>query len=440
MTQRLVRLVPAVMVIFACLSLAARADGGIVQGQVMNGTAGAAGTLQNLPVRLYLFSGNTLSDTKRATTDAQGAFRFEGVPTGNAWAAVATVEYAGVEYQSRMLDLSTGTDFNGDVTVYETTAGDSALKIDRSHLIVEMGIGQLEVTELVILNNAGDRTYVGAEEVVPNRMATARLALPTGATDVSFSTEELAGAMVRTGEGFVDTRPVIPGQQQYVLSYALPCEGSTYNLTKPTIYQTTAIDVLVDAPGAEVSAAALERLGTRQAEGRAYEHLAGSALDKGADVTIRFTGLGQPSAAQAARANAGSAVEGGNSPWWLDLAPLLALAALTPLVVVHLRRQDEEPWPLPQRQTASAVLAERERMLGAIADLDERYEAGQLDEGAYRKQRQAVKDELSNLMLSPQGRESDSKARRDARAARDARDDRSRKEVRARGGAAQRRP
>ncbi|HOG47977.1 MAG TPA: hypothetical protein PLB78_15215, partial [Anaerolineae bacterium] len=303
MTKRLLRLVPAVLALFVCLSAAVHAQSGVVQGQVLNGTAGVAATLQGLPVRLYLFSGNTLKDTKRGTTDAQGAFRFEGVQTGSNWIALATVEYAAVEYQGHPLDLSVGTDFNSDITVYETTTDDAALKVERSHLIVEMGIGQLEVTELIILNNTGDRTYAGNEEVVPNRTATARLALPAGATDVSFSSEEVAGAMVRTGQGFVDTRPVIPGQQQYVLSYALPCEASRYNLVKPIIYPTAAIDVLVDAPGSQVNASGLERLGTRQAEGRAYQHLGGSAIAAGADITISFGGLGQPSAAQAARAS-----------------------------------------------------------------------------------------------------------------------------------------
>lgn len=424
-----------------CLPLTAHAQaGGVVQGQVINGTAGTAPKLAGLQVRLYLFSGNTLKETRKADSNAQGAFRFDTVPTGSAWTAITSVEYAGVEYEGKPLDLTNGTDFSSDVTIYETTTEDQALKVDRSHLIIEMGVGQLEVTELVVLNNTGDRTYVGSQEVVPNRRATARVALPTGASDVSFSSEDVGGAMVRTGEGFVDTRPIIPGTQQYVLSYALPAEGSTYNLTKPIAYPTAAIDVLVDAPGAEVNAPSLNRLGVRQAEGRDYQHLGGQSLQKGADLTIRFTGLGQPSSAQTSRQGSSGSVGTAQTPWWLNLVPLVALVALAPIVVLRLRRQDSEPWPLPRRQTATAIQSERDRLLAAITELDERYEAGQLDEGAYRKQRQAVKDELINLMLSPQSRESDAKGDRDARATRGARDDRSRKEIRTRGGAAQRRP
>jgi len=438
--KRLGFLVLAVAALLVGLTFTARADGVVVQGQVVNGTAGTAPTLSGLQVRLYLFSGNTLKETRRATTNAQGAYRFDGVPTGSAWAGVVAVEYAGVEYEGSPVDLSGGTDLASDITIYDTTTDDKALRIDRSHLIVEMGVGQLEVTELVVLNNTGDRTYIGSQEVVPNRRATARVPLPPGASDVSFASEELANVMVRTGEGLVDTRPIIPGQQQYVLSYALPCEGSTYNLTKPIAYATTAIDVLVDVPGAEVSAPNLERLGVRQAEGRSYQHLGGQSLPRGTDLTIRFTGLGRPSSAQAGRQASGAAVGTPESPWWLNLVPLLAAVALAPMVVVRLRQPESEPWPLPRRRTAVAVQAERDRLLAAITELDEQYEAGQLEESAYRKQRQAVKDELINLMLSPQSRESDAKRDPGGRGARSPRDEGPRKEVRPRGGALGGRP
>ena len=278
--SRIVRLTLAVIVGLLLVSIAVQAEVGLVQGQVINGTAGADTALGGLPVRLYLFSGNTLKDTQRTTTDAQGVFRFESVPTGSGRVGVAVVEYGGVEYESGLLDLSVGTDFNADIAVYETTVDASSLAVERSHLIIETGSGQLEVTEMVILSNVGDRTYIGSEEVIPGRRATALVLLPAGATDVTFSSAEVASAMVRTGRGFVDTRPIVPGQHEYVLSYALPCEGSTYNLLKPVAYPTTALDVLIAAPGVEVDAPALEELGTREASGASYLHLAGHSLDR----------------------------------------------------------------------------------------------------------------------------------------------------------------
>lgn len=415
--NRTVRLWLAVLAGLLFLASVAYADSGVVQGQVINGTAGAAAALGGLPVSLYLFSGNELKDTQRTTTDAQGVFRFEAVPTGGGRAAVAVVEYGGVEYESELLDLSMGTDFNGDIAVYETTTDDSALTVERSHLIIEMGSGQLEVTEMIIVDNAGDRSYVGSEEVIPDRRATARVPLPAGATDVSFASSEVASAMVRTGQGFVDTRPIVPGQYEYVLSYALPCEGSTYSLVKPVGYSTAAMDVLVAAPGAEVDAPALERLGTREASGASYLQLGGRSLSKGTDVVIRFSGLGQPVARQAPGAEGASAPAGAApESWWWHIAPALALAALVPVLIVHLRRERGPSRPLQARQAAAVIETECDRLLAHMAELDERYEAGGLGKASYRRQRASDRRQLVDLMFSAQGEQSDSCSIESARA------------------------
>ena len=443
MTRQSVRLLLAALTLLAAASPGAHAQGGVVQGQVVNGTVGGTAALSDLPVRLYLFSGDQLKDTRRTSTDSQGVFRFEGVPTGAAWTAQAVVEYMRVEYGSKPLDLAAGTDFNGDIVVYDTTTDDSALRVDHAHLIVHRAQGQLEVTEIVRLINGGDRTYVGSQEVIPQRRATARLALPAGATDVLFPSSEVGSAMVRTGQGFVDTRPVIPGRQDYMLSYALSCGGSTYNLLKPILYPTAVLDLLV-AEGIEVNAPAMERLGTREAPGVTYTYLTARSLSKGNDLMIRFSGLDQAPVTPGEAARGLSAGSVRREGLWhqaaLGTVPLAALAALALLLIACLRRPEAESWPLAARQTVPAVQSERERLIAGLALLDERYEAGELDLPAYRRQREAEKSRLLYLLLSPQGKESEARRDERARAARRRAGARAGKAVRARGRAPQRRP
>lgn len=436
--MRSARLALVAFLLLACWQIVARAEGGVVQGQVVNGTEGGAITINGLPVRLYLFSGGALKDTRRAITDAQGKFRFEGLPTGSGWSALATVEYAGIEYESGALDLSSGADLNADVAVYETTTDDSALKIEQRHLIVEMGPGQLEVTEYLILANTGDHSYIGSQEVIPNRRATARLALPSGATDVSFDPPELASALVRTGQGLVDTRPVIPGRQEYMLSYVLPVEGPTYNLLLPVLYPVDALDVLLNVPGAEVSAPSLERGGMREASGTTYLYFAGHSLNRGNDVALRLSGLGRPAPPAGETTAVGAAAGIVQRGWGWESVPLATLVALGGLLIVRLRRG----LFVESEQAAAAVETERKRLLAAIVDLDERYEAGEVEESAYRRQRQAKKKRLLNLVLGLQsrgmGRESAGAGR--ARASARRTDVRRRKEVRAHPRPVRRRP
>lgn len=435
--------IPFALVVLAALlalPLPVRADDGVVQGQVINCTTGADAVLQGLPVRLFLYSGNALKQTLETTTDGRGIFRFSGVPTGGGWTAVANVEYLGVEYGSVLLDLSAGTDYNGDILVYETTADDSALRVVRSHMIIEMGAGELEVTEMVVLVNDGDRTFVGSEEIVPGKRATARVPLPAGATDVSVTTPPAASAMIRTGDGLADTRPVVPGEHEYVVSYALPCDGPTYSLLKPIQYPTDALDVLVATPGASVDAPLLERLGIRETSGATYEHLGGRSLERGTEVVLRFRGLKQ--AATAERSPVG-AIEppaaAGPVPWTWGLVPLGAWALLGLAVALHLRRTGAEPLSLVPARASQVMAKEVRRLVGSIADLDERYDAGELEEGRYQKRRGELVERLIGLLSSSQPAESHAQHRAVV-SGRGRGGDRARKAVRPDRGAGRRRP
>jgi hypothetical protein len=422
------------------LPLPARAENGVVQGQVINSTAGSNTVLEGLPVRLFLYSGNTLRDTLETVTDGRGIFRFSNVPAGGGWTAVARVEYLGVEYGSVLLDLSVGTDFNGDILVYETTSDDSALRVERSHLIIEMGVGQLEVTEMIVLVNDGDRTYVGSEEVVPGKRATARVLLPAGATDVSVTTPQAASAMVRTGDGLADTRPVVPGQHEYVVSYALACDGPTFSLLKPVLYPTDALDVLVAAPGADVDAPVLERLGTRETSGATYEHLRGRSLPGDTDVVLRFRGLRQPASVERDASRLQEVpVRAEPAPWTWGLLPLGTWALLALAVAHHLQRTKEEPLCPAAARTSVVMAKEARRVVGSIADLDERYDAGGLEETRYHTRRRELVERLLALLQSSRSGERHEERGRGASGAR-SRGDRSRKAVRTSRGAVRRRP
>jgi hypothetical protein len=326
------------------------------------------------------------------------------VPAQAGHLAVASVSYGGVDYQSASIDLSAETGISSDITVYETTTDSASLSVERSHLIVRMGTGQLEVIEWVILVNKGDRSYIGSEEVVPGRRVTVLLPLPTGATDVSFDDSAVAAALVRTGQGYVDTRPITPGTHEYLFSYALPCHGPTYDLLKPIAYPITALDVLIAAPGAEIDAPALEEKGSKQVTGTTYLYLAGRSLAAGSELALHFKNLGPaatPGDGNIESAPAATAIA--REPWWpLPLAALTLLSILG-MVWLHLHRQRASSLPRNERPTGD-LEAECDRLLAALADLDETYEAAGIDEDRYRRQREEIKARLRALLPHVPGR------------------------------------
>ncbi|MGQ9682586.1 MAG: carboxypeptidase-like regulatory domain-containing protein [Anaerolineae bacterium] len=389
-------LLPALAALFLLGHVvSSQADGGVVEGQVVNGTAEHIVALSGLDVQLHLFAGSTMKETRHALTDDQGMYRFENVPTGAPWVAFVVVEYAGAEYESEEIDLSADQHANANVVVYDATTLDAAIRVERRHLIVEMGMGQLEVTESLMLANDGDRTYVGSSEVLPARRGTVEILLPQGSTGVTFSSAEARAAMVRTARGLVDLRPMPPGQREYVLSYALPCPTTALSLTIGSPYPTSAIDLLLAVPGARVMVSTLQPLGTRDASGATYLYFAGRDLDRGAVVTVDMTGLGQPASERVGVVSAGPPIAVPGPRWW-SLAPWLAALGLAAALAWRLAN----PTQGGQAGEEPGIDAgdEEARLLAAIAELDDRYDAGELDERWYRKRREQARQAALAVM------------------------------------------
>ena len=78
----------------------ARAQGsGVLEGEVVNGTAGGPEIGATLAVALHVFQGDAKVSTLETTTDAEGHFRFEGLDTDPGLEYWPEVTYLGVDYR-----------------------------------------------------------------------------------------------------------------------------------------------------------------------------------------------------------------------------------------------------------------------------------------------------------------------------------------------------
>ena len=112
--------------------------------------------------------------------------------------------------------------------------------------------------------------------------------------------------------------------------------------------------------------------------GQTYGHLSGEGLAAGNALAINIS---SPSSA------------GGPGLYWLvPLVIVVAAAVFTPLYLVRRRRLR----PVP----AGGAADRRQQLLNEIAELDDSFEAGQINEEAYHARRDAMKAELRALMQS----------------------------------------
>jgi mono/diheme cytochrome c family protein len=343
-------------------------------GQVTNGTTHQGLPDQTVTVQTYL--GTTLSGQQTTVTDGQGNFKLLGAPLSASQSVVALVTYLGVTYSSGLQQGPSGSaSISLPLTVYDTTTDASFLSMDREHVFVESlpDQGMLRVGVLAIFSNPGQRTVVASQaggEILA-------FDLPRGARNLQFEGGTFGARYRSTSSGFTDTQPVLPGSgsHQVLYSFDLPARRTT-TLSFPVRYPMAG-EVVVVPQTLKVQSEQVVDSGSQQIQGAAYELYAGGALSPGQtlDLTVRDTSQ--------------STVRFGSPASLPILVGAGALAcALLGAAVYGWRRQ---------RFRAGALASaphDREGLLRSIAALDDAYEAGELEEEAYRNRRQELKARL----------------------------------------------
>jgi hypothetical protein len=357
-------------------------------GALVNGTSGAQ-TPGNLPVTLYALSpdGSALMYTRTTTTDAGGHFAFDQIDGSTPIMYGLQVQYLKVTYTSDALTFAHGgLTLTVPITVYEMTGDVSGVRVEQMHTFFDYsGPGSVMIGQLFIVSNSSDRAYLAADGT------SLKFPLPKGATNVRFMDGELGGRYRATDDGFADTEAVIPGTgtTQILVSYDLAYDGTKLDLNWKMPYAIKSINVLIPEGNAKLTSAQLTRADVRPTQGGNMVNFVGSDIAAGQSVAIQLAGA--ISAVPAGESPVGSVTA---SPVLIVAAALL-LVAVAIVAFVWLRQRQRAAL---MEQEAVDVEASQDELLDAIAALDDDFEAGQIQEADYRRQRAELKAELVELM------------------------------------------
>ena len=382
----------------ALLSPVALAQGeGVIEAQVVNGTEGG-GPVKGLAITLHAFQGMVDElDPQTAVADLEGRVRFERLDTSPEIVYVLSATYADVDYDSLPLSFEEEgeTTLTTALEVYEVTESldDAAIQVERMHMFVDFQDGAMSVGELFIFTNSSDRAFVGVRDPQLGQRVTLRFALPEGATDLRLQMGGEGDRYVVAKDGLADTEAVRPGTSQqvlygYTLSYG---EADTFDYVRSLLYPN--LNILVPRVGVDVVSDQVELSEIRTVEGQTYLNLNGKNYAAGDELAVRFAGL-RYIARQSPTSNA---AQKGLDPKWIALG-LAALALVGGLIYPSLRGPRKA---LSVGQPVEEADARLTRLLQAIADLDDAFEADGMDKASYRKQRQALKSEALALTREP---------------------------------------
>jgi hypothetical protein len=344
-----------------------------VVGYIVNGTAGAS-TPGNLPITFYVFPGGTGNTvvTQTLQSDAQGRFVVDNVQASHGDLIAAGTTYKELQFHSVPVPFAGQLSMTMPITIYESTTDASKIQIETLHIVVMPDANSLQVSEIYVLSNSGDRWVAGMGQPIMH------LGLPSGAQNFAADPNSMQpDTLVPNGDGldYYDVVPVGSGTAQIIYQYSLP--GGSAVLDRPLFQNVGRVNVLIEGdPGqVNVSSPQLTSAGSQPIQGQTYQLYQGVNLASGQTLSIKI-------------GSSGAAIN------W----PIVA-----GIVLIIIGAIGVGLWLRSRRKLAGATLdldESREALIDRIAALDDDFEAGQIDQIDYNARRTRLKAKLLKLMQS----------------------------------------
>jgi len=342
---------------------------GRISGRVINRTAGSVAP-PDLDVTLHGFDGDQESVTQTQRLGNGGAFTFDGIEPTVGRVYVVTADYQDVLYASDIGELPISADLELPLVVYETTAAPDAVQVSRLHLLFDFPAEDVvQIVELWLLSNLGDRTVFAGETGV------IEVELPQGATGLSLDGGTIGDRFDLTSSGFRDRREIVPGENtsELVFSYNLPYDGSLELVRRPA-YPVGATVAMVSGDGPQLVGDGFTDMGLRQISGASLHTYERGPAQAGDEIALTLRG----------RAAAEGATTAGIQPIVLGAAALALALVGAGLIWFRPRRTVRVTVAPPESLGAEA---DEDRILWAIASLDNDFAAGKVDPATYQTRR-----------------------------------------------------
>jgi hypothetical protein len=320
--------------------------------------------------------------------DQDGRYSFSGVDRDPNFVYILLARYQNVNYPTdQPFQLQDQPNYRTDITVYDATSADDAIKIERLNLlVVGADQGVVQFMEMGSLVNSGDRTFVTAN---PQDQALARaikFALPNGALSVQMQTGFDDQDVIPALGGIQVTSPVPPGSHQFALSFQLPYAGSSADVSMQMPYPTGTYSVYLPDTGIKLDASGLTPGGPAQLGGQSYALYSANNLSRSTMVGAQLSGLGSTGA------------PGLNQVALISLGVLLFVLGGGVLLFGSRFRPGAISAGGPR--WAADFEQERLELVVRLAALDERFAAAEIGQAEYDTERDRGKQRLRELTLA----------------------------------------
>ena len=358
----------------------------VVEGQVINGTLGAS-SVAGLVVVLHEDTLTAHIDVE-TITDGAGNFRFDAVALDPMASYGVSVNYQGALY-GMDVDSSTGSPVS--LTIYDATESEDIITVSASSVLFAAAnksrqtISALEIIKIV---NGSDRTYVPG----PEPMNLLRFGLPPGARDLQVDTALFGADYAQVDRGFALLASVPPGEHEVMFAYEFPYSGDGATFTKSFRYGAENLRILAPVGELIISGDQVGALDTVIIGERSYQLIEATDLSKGAQISLRLEGLPERSLIEGLSQQI-KAVR-------FEYTVLVALGLLMLAVIGYvLMKRTKEERGIPVASSDESIwYQERQAVRQMIANLEQGFKAGSVNEDDYRRRRKVLEMRLASLV------------------------------------------
>ena len=359
-----------------------------ITGIVTNGTAdGIVPTdLQVILMSIDLAS-NSIIEQESTTVDENGIFNFSNLVSGPGLSYRVVVDYGNFTPSVDMANIENWQ--NVRIKIYDETKSLEDITINSYVMMIptiDARSRQVGVLTVINVDNRGDRVWV-PDLTDPNLTGfdLLRFNLPEGFSDLSIESELPTGNILEIDTGFALTNPVPPGEAAILISYILPYENDSFEFNLKLPYGADQVRILLPDKGGTISAEGFgigESVVVAESVFKQYE---GEDYAAGVELLATFSGLPQPTPLQ----KVSDFFKGRTYVIVIIWIVGIALLSILGYAMFSSRKNSD----LSSEDDGDII--NRVDVIAEIAELDEEFEAKNIDEDDYNERR----DELKRLAL-----------------------------------------
>jgi hypothetical protein len=359
---------------------------GVIRGTVSNRSTDSPQAGVEVVLTSALEDG-TKRFTESATTDASGRYIFSGLPNEPERVYALDASHDGGLFASPPIKIPPAkerTVIETTIPVWNTISDPDVILIQRHDIFVNQGQGGVGAVEALHFLNTSGRAYVGRAasfEVKSEGKASIAFALPPGATRESVRIIDSGievPRLIETDFGFGIDVAIPPGETQLVYSYRLEGTAGAYNLTRTALYPTLSTTVHAPPPFDVSTNRLAEQEAVTVGDTRYARWSSTRVIDAGESLQI-------------------SAIAEAGSSGWLAAGIAVTVLLGGVLLIATVARNRRRERRLPRGTSTYPAPTTRDELVTAIAQLDIRYEAGELPEDKWKQMRADLKARLAGM-------------------------------------------